>query len=255
MIKAVAFDMDGTLVRTEMLKARSYARAVREMCPNHPPEEDVVAFYKTVVGQSRHDVAIALMDEFSLWPAARTLEAMFDVREPWQAFVQMRLRYYRAMLNDPYMLRSHRQKQAVKLAKDLRREGLKIALATMSSCESTNMILKALDLSHAFDAVITADDIEHTKPDAEIYTVVAHTLEVEPAECLVIEDSATGLQAALAAGMPCVVVPTPLTIDGLRNAPSPDSVTMVDDSNALADVVHRVIQQHTASVPTEAPPS
>ncbi|MDZ7759208.1 MAG: HAD family phosphatase [Desulfovermiculus sp.] len=53
------------------------------------------------------------------------------------------------------------------------------------------------------------------KPDPEIYLAVARQLNILPANCLVIEDSATGIQAALAAGMACLAVPSSFTRPGV----------------------------------------
>ena len=57
MIKAMIFDLDGTLVQTERLKALSYARAAMELCPYSLSEADAVAAFKDFVGLSRHEVA------------------------------------------------------------------------------------------------------------------------------------------------------------------------------------------------------
>ena len=53
MIQAMIFDLDGTLVQTERLKALSYARAAVELCPHDIREIDVVEAFKDVVGLSR----------------------------------------------------------------------------------------------------------------------------------------------------------------------------------------------------------
>jgi len=56
-IRAVIFDLDGTLVQTERLKAISYARAGAELCPYQVSEEEVIGAYKDVVGLPRHEGA------------------------------------------------------------------------------------------------------------------------------------------------------------------------------------------------------
>ena len=57
MIRLVIFDLDGTLVQTERLKAMSYARAAVELCPYQVSEEEVIEAYKDVVGLRRREVA------------------------------------------------------------------------------------------------------------------------------------------------------------------------------------------------------
>jgi HAD superfamily hydrolase (TIGR01509 family) len=62
-----------------------------------------------------------------------------------------------------------------------------------------------------FDFVLTADDVSRVKPDPELYVRAVERSGFEADECLAIEDSERGLAAAVAAGVPCIVVPTPLT--------------------------------------------
>jgi beta-phosphoglucomutase len=66
MIRAVIFDLDGTLVQTERLKARSYAQATVELCPYTLDEDSVIEAFKAVVGLSRREVALVLIDRFNL---------------------------------------------------------------------------------------------------------------------------------------------------------------------------------------------
>ncbi|MGD2178607.1 MAG: hypothetical protein PVG71_12380, partial [Anaerolineae bacterium] len=94
MIRAVIFDLDGTLVQTERLKAISYARAAVELCPYTVDEQEVIEAYKDVVGQPRQEVASALVERFDLEREAGARMDDYGVSAPWQAFVQVRLGYY-----------------------------------------------------------------------------------------------------------------------------------------------------------------
>src|SRR3712207_1717003 len=80
-ISAVIFDLDGTLVETEELKALSYARAAVELRPDLD-EKEVVEAFKDFVGLSRHEVAVGLMQRFGLEEAARGRMAEFGVGTP-----------------------------------------------------------------------------------------------------------------------------------------------------------------------------
>ncbi len=141
MIRAMIFDLDGTLVQTERLKALSYARAAVELCPDDLREGDVVEAFKEVVGLSRQEVALALVERFGLEEAARARMAEFGVSSPWQAFVQVRLRIYEEMLADPEVLRSNQWPHNVALLHEARRSGCKTALATMSRCDQAQRVL------------------------------------------------------------------------------------------------------------------
>ena len=101
------FDLDGTLVQTERLKALSYARAAVELRPCTLSEPDAVAAFKDLVGLSRREVARGLIERFELAEAAQSRMAEFGVETPWQAFVQVRMRFYDALLADPDVLRNN----------------------------------------------------------------------------------------------------------------------------------------------------
>jgi beta-phosphoglucomutase len=235
-IRAVVFDLDGTLVQTEQLKALSYARAAVQMCPKCVTEEEVVDAYKEVVGLPRRDVALALMRRFGLEEAARTRAAELGLSQPWQAFVQVRLEIYHTMLRDPDLLRNSQRSYTVELLREARRMNMKTALATTSRREDVDRVLKALDLTDAFDFVATAEDVENTKPDPEVYFLASCELDVPPAECLVIEDSAPGVTAAISAGMSVIATTTAFTESQVHELSALDPKWIVDDSARLQDV-------------------
>lgn len=238
------FDLDGTLVQTERLKALSYARAAVELCPRHIGQEEVLEAFKEVVGLSRRQVAQALVDRFDLETAAQGRMAEFGVSAPWQAFVQVRLGHYEAMLANPEVIRSNQWPHNVALLEEARRTQCKVGLATMSYCPQVQRVLKILELTDSFDFVASRDDVEHGKPDPEIYLLVAGELGVPPEECLVVEDSPTGVEAALAAGMDVVAVSTPFTQKRLHETGLIPAEHIVDDPALLPEVVAHVIAHH-----------
>src|ERR671928_1768738 len=188
MIRAFVFDLDGTLVETEKLKALSYARAAVELRPDLN-EADVKDAFKDLVGLSRQEVAVGLMRRFGLEGAARARMSEFGVGTPWQAYVQIRLRIYETLVADPKLILAHSYPHNIALLRDVRREGYPTALATQSHREQTRRVLDILGLADEFDVVVTRDDIDHSKPDPEIHLLAARELGVGPEECLAIEDS------------------------------------------------------------------
>jgi HAD superfamily hydrolase (TIGR01549 family) len=251
-IKAMIFDLDGTLVQTERLKALSYARAAIELCPFTLTETEAMAAFKEVVGLSRREVAQALIERFGLEEAARARMAEFGVDTPWQAFVQVRMRYYDAMLADPQVLRDHQWPHNVALLQTARRTGCKVGLATMSRYSQVRRVLEILDLGDAFDFVATRDDVERGKPDPEIYHLIARELDVAARECLVIEDSPSGVKAALAAGMHVVAVSTPFTRESLHQTGLLPAGQIVDDPADLLQVVEQIVSRQAAvAMPTQ----
>ena len=250
MISAIIFDLDGTLVETEELKALSYARAATQLRPDLG-EADVVEGFKDLVGRSRQEVATALVRRFGLEGAARERMAEFGVRKPWQAFVQIRLRVYEALLADPELILGHRYPHNIALLYEVRRSGYPTALSTMSHCEQARHVLAVLGLTDEFDIIATRDDVEHGKPDPEIDLLVARELGVAPEECLVIEDSPVGVQAALAAGMEVIAVTTELTRQKYRDTDLLDRCRVVEDPRMLPTVVRRLIGDLGRKTPGE----
>lgn len=243
MIRAMIFDLDGTLVQTERLKALSYARAVVELCPHDIREKSVLDAFKDVVGLSRREVALALIEQFNLETRAAARMSEFGVDTPWQAFVQIRLRYYEELLADPDMLKNNQWPHNVDLLRTARRNGCKTGLATMSYCAQVQRVLSILDLAGEFDFVASRDDVEHGKPDPEIYRLMSAELAIPPAQCLVVEDSPAGIQAALAAGMWCIAVTTPFTHDQLHTANLLEDRWIVDDPATLMTVIGAMLAE------------
>ena len=243
MIRAFVFDLDGTLVETEELKALSYARAAAELRPDLN-EGAVTEAFKDLVGLSRQEVAVGLMRRFALQDAARTRMVEFGVDRPWQAYVQIRLRIYETLVADPNLVRAHRYPHNIALLRDVRREGYPTALATQSHREQARRVLDILGLADKFDVVVARDDVEHGKPDPELHLLAARELGVRPEECLAIEDSPAGVKAALAAGTEIVAVTTDLTRQKFRDTELLDRSHVVDDPRVLPAVVRHLISVH-----------
>lgn len=241
-VLAVIFDLDGTLVQTERLKAISYARAAVELCPYTVREEQVLEAYKQVVGLPRRQVASALVERFDLEEKSRAEMDAYGVGAPWQAFVQVRLDYYEEMISDPEVLRQNQWPHNLALLEMAQETGCKTALATMSGRARTRQVLRALDLGDAFDVVATRDDVEHGKPHPEIYRLVCSELGIPARKSLVIEDSPSGVEAALAAGLQCVAVTTPFTREKIHAQGLLEDRWIVDDPVVLPNLVRQMIE-------------
>jgi beta-phosphoglucomutase-like phosphatase (HAD superfamily) len=244
MIEAMIFDLDGTLVQTEKLKALSYAKAAVELCPHALGEQEVVEAFKEVVGRSRREVATYLVERFGLTAKSEARMVEFEVDRPWQAFVQVRLGIYEDMLADPEVVRANQWPHNVMLLKEARRIQCKIGLATMSHCSKAMRILEILSWQEVFDFIATLDDVEKGKPDPEIYDMVATELGVDPADCLVIEDSVSGVMAAQAAGMNVVAVATPLTSQSLHASGTLPPELIVDDPHLVAATTRKIFDKY-----------
>jgi HAD superfamily hydrolase (TIGR01509 family) len=90
----------------------------------------------------------------------------------------------------------------------------RMAIVTSSEPEPFAAVHARAGILHHFELALTREQYAMSKPDPEPYVTAARRLGIEPARCLVVEDSERGLRAACAAGMSCWVVPSELTRDG-----------------------------------------
>jgi beta-phosphoglucomutase len=236
MIRAVFFDLDGTLVQTEKLKAMSYAKAAVELRPELH-EDDVVEAFKDVVGRSRKDAATTLLERFDLEGPARARMEELDAPSPWEAYAAVRLRYYGEMTHDPEVLRRNRWPRVIELLERAVDAGCVTALATTSHRDQTERVLDALGVRHAFRRIAAYEDVERTKPDPEIYHLLRRELGVEREECLTLEDSPSGVRAGLAAGILVVGLATPFTRQKLEEADLLPRERVAWDLDEVASVV------------------
>ncbi len=243
MISAVLFDLDGTLVETEELKALSHARSVAELRPDVAQYDVFSAYADDLVGRSRREVATTLVRRFDLEEAAKERMSEFGEDEPWKVLVNIRRGIYEAMLEDSELLLEKRYPHNIDLLRGMRSEGYPTGLATMSHRHQVDRILSVLGLADTFDVVVTADDISRGKPDPEIDLLVAERMSLPPEETLVIEDSPAGVEAAVAAGMAVVAVPTEITRKKVHASGLLEPRWIVDDPRKLPEVVNERIEE------------
>jgi beta-phosphoglucomutase len=241
-IRAFVFDLDGTLVETEKLKALSYACAATDLRPDLD-EHEVEAAFADFVGLSRQEVSVGLMRRFGLEDAARARISKYGVGKPWQVYVRIRLRIYEELLSDPHRVLSVRYPHNLALLSDVRRQDYLTALATQSHREAAMRVLEILGITKEFDVIATREDVEHGKPAPEMHLLVARELGVEPGECLAIEDSPAGIEAALAAGAQAIAVTTDLTRQMFRDSDVLDRSHVVDDPRYLPTLVRQFTGQ------------
>lgn len=106
-----------------------------------------------------------------------------------------------------------------KLIESAHETGWILAIATSSSYTKSSKALKAAQIPlDRFEARITGDDITHKKPHPEIYLRAAEAIGLDPAECIGIEDSTSGVLSVVNAGMRCLAVTNSFTRDELTAA-------------------------------------
>jgi len=106
-----------------------------------------------------------------------------------------------------------------------------IAMAIGSAAIPFNIdfVVDGLKIRHYFNAIVSADDVKVSKPDAETFILAATKINVSPADCLVFEDAPKGVESANRAGMKCVVLTSTHSIEEFKDYPN--ILGFIDDYN------------------------
>ena len=247
MIRAIMFDMDGVLVQNEKLKALSVAMAVQQMRGLPEPDPEGIEAYRDMVGAPREVVSRHIVEKLGLDAELRPLMAEYGASETWEVLGNMRRRIYDEMVADPQVVRDNQWPQTIRLLRLAKQNNCKTGLATLSARKEALHFVRALDLEQALDVVLAREDVQNGKPDPEIYLLAAQKLDVRPQDCIVVEDSANGVRAGIAAGMNVVAFGTPFTSASLHSAQVVDHKWIVHDPEKLLDVVEERIAEHNRS--------
>jgi HAD superfamily hydrolase (TIGR01509 family) len=95
---------------------------------------------------------------------------------------------------------------AVGTARELKRRGMPIAIASSSPRARVDRTLAAAGITDLFDVTVAGDEVERGKPAPDLFLAAAEKLAVPPERCVAVEDSPVGVESALDAGMTVVAV-------------------------------------------------
>lgn len=190
-IKAILFDMDGLIFDTEGLHKKSWQDAVSEQSLQLSDE-----YYQNFIGVQDAECEQLLQMKF-----AEQLE-------------MVRFRKSRDTILDAEMEKGIAYKAGFKaLFRYLQGRKFKCALVTSSALPQVEYHFAGSDYLSLFDAVITAEKVIKGKPAPDCYRMASEQLGIDPAECLVLEDSNNGMRAGLDAGCYAVMIPDLLQPD------------------------------------------
>ena len=216
MVSGIIFDMDGVLIDSERQSNEGWLWAA---------------------GQLGVDMPMWLIDSFKGAPAELCCKFFDDyykgVIDYWEA-KELRTQHV-------YKIRETEGIPVKKGVKDIfeyiRNNGLKCAVATSTRRESAEKTLHEIGVWDYLDAVVYGDEVEHGKPEPDIFLRAAKAIGVNPSEAVVVEDSINGIKAGYAAGMRVVHIPDTIAIDDdIRKL----TYMVCDDLNGLIDVVESI---------------
>ncbi len=183
--QAVLWDMDGTLVDTEPYWLKSEQ-----------------AFAKRHNAQWEHDDVEQFIG-FSLYDTADIIRKKFNLQDYTdQQIIDELTVGVVEQIEDSLPFRPG----ALELLLELRQKQIPTALVTMSMSEMANSVVSRIPFK-AFDVVLGGDQVQFGKPHPEPYLTAAEKLGFDPAECIALEDSKTGLTSAETAGTVAIGIP------------------------------------------------
>ncbi len=201
-IKAVIFDMDGTIIQTESIWSKVtrdylHENGIRTFSPQD------VDFFASLAGTG-------------LYPAALATKIHFGLDATVEEIAQRKV----ALANARFQYRVDFIHGFEEFHSELRRHGFPTAIATNATPENLTPLRRTMELDKFFGEHIycIADVGFVPKPDPALFLFTAKKLGAKPEECIVFEDSLVGFRAAKAAGMKCVAIKGAVNSEHLHHA-------------------------------------
>ncbi len=189
---AVILDIDGVILDTEPTYRAAWIKAANNL--GYPLNEEICLAY---AGKSFAAIETSVLE-------------LFGKEFPIEAFERLSAEIWHDNAKSDGI---HKKPGIDDLLRTLQELTIPFGLATNSSKASMQKCMEYAGFSGVFGMLMTKDDVVQAKPAPDIYLAMAKALDVSPANCLVVEDSETGLSAAIRAGTIPILIPDVCSID------------------------------------------
>ena len=192
-IKAVLFDMDGLMVDTESLSTEAFINSGKAQGYNMTKEETL-----KVLGFTKANIYQFWIDYFQ----GTNVDGKKLVDD-----------HYEYIENVLYTVGPEKMPYVEELLKYLRENNYKIAVASSSDTADIKNNLEKTKLEKYIDEIASGAEVENGKPAPDVFLLAAERLDVDPKDCLILEDSKAGVKAGKASGAMVFMVPDMFTVD------------------------------------------
>jgi HAD superfamily hydrolase (TIGR01509 family) len=196
-MKAVLFDMDGTMIDNMMVHHKAWQTKLSEVGIELSLEE---------VHQRIHGVNVELLE--------REFPGRFTLDERIQISKEKEETYRQIYAPDLALLAG-----LPELLFELKSKNVLLGVGSAAPPENVDFVINSLDLWHYFVSVRHSGDVQRGKPDPQVYELLIADLEVKPEDCIIFEDTPTGAMAASASGAQVIVVTTTHQKEEFSNIP------------------------------------
>ncbi|MDI6825862.1 MAG: beta-phosphoglucomutase family hydrolase [Candidatus Aenigmarchaeota archaeon] len=192
-MKAFIFDKDGVLAENFDAHLKAYVKLFSEMGIKIT-KKNLLKMY----GMKTHEIVKMIMKDNRKEITEEMAKKMAEKKE----------NYYRELVEGKLKLLPGVRE----FLTYLKEKGYKIGVASSASLESIRQLLRETKIDNFFDATVSGFDIKLSKPNPDIFLECTKKLNVKPEDCVVVEDSVHGIEAAKRAGMKSLAVATGQTL-------------------------------------------